>query len=157
MRDPNTGVFAVLSIVLALAIKVLALTELLTGTSAALSCGILIAIHALSRLVAIAYMTVLDYAREDDAEARGKRLSYRLGSGWTLAATVGGLAPLLLLSSLFDWWFAALLIPTLMLFLILKRWFYVRLGGYTGDCLGAAQQLSELVLLLGFVALIGPV
>ncbi|TMN75761.1 adenosylcobinamide-GDP ribazoletransferase, partial [Pseudoalteromonas sp. S410] len=31
------------------------------------------------------------------------------------------------------------------------KWFNAQLGGYTGDCLGAAQQLAELVILLFIV------
>jgi len=32
------------------------------------------------------------------------------------------------------------------------RTFVRRIGGYTGDCLGAAQQLSELACYLGILA-----
>ena len=35
----------------------------------------------------------------------------------------------------------------------LKRWFTSQLGGYTGDCLGAAQQLSEVVIYLSLLSL----
>jgi adenosylcobinamide-GDP ribazoletransferase len=29
------------------------------------------------------------------------------------------------------------------------RWFWKRLGGFTGDCLGATQQMCELAFYLG--------
>jgi adenosylcobinamide-GDP ribazoletransferase len=32
-----------------------------------------------------------------------------------------------------------------------RRYFLRRLGGYTGDCLGAIQQITELCLLMGIV------
>jgi len=32
---------------------------------------------------------------------------------------------------------------------VLARWFFRRLGGFTGDCLGATQQLCELAFYLG--------
>ena len=32
------------------------------------------------------------------------------------------------------------------------RWLSLRLGGYTGDTLGAAQQVTELAVLLGALA-----
>jgi adenosylcobinamide-GDP ribazoletransferase len=32
------------------------------------------------------------------------------------------------------------------------RWFQGRLGGFTGDTLGASQQLGELAALLGWLA-----
>ena len=37
----------------------------------------------------------------------------------------------------------------------LPRLFLRRIGGYTGDCLGAVQQVSEAVFYLGFLATIG--
>ncbi|MDF4793591.1 adenosylcobinamide-GDP ribazoletransferase, partial [Vibrio parahaemolyticus] len=33
-----------------------------------------------------------------------------------------------------------------------KRWLTKRIGGFTGDCLGAAQQLSELLVYLTLIA-----
>lgn len=37
-----------------------------------------------------------------------------------------------------------LIVTALALRLWLKRWLNRQIGGYTGDCLGAAQQLAEL-------------
>ena len=34
------------------------------------------------------------------------------------------------------------------------RWLRRRLGGMTGDCLGAAQQVCELAMLLGAAAVL---
>ena len=34
-------------------------------------------------------------------------------------------------------------------FLLMWRWFWRRLGGFTGDCLGTTQQLCELAFYLG--------
>ena len=36
-----------------------------------------------------------------------------------------------------------------LVFLWLWRWFWRRLGGFTGDCLGTTQQLCELAFYLG--------
>jgi adenosylcobinamide-GDP ribazoletransferase len=35
----------------------------------------------------------------------------------------------------------------------LARWFRRRIGGYTGDCLGAAQQVCEVVFYLTVLGL----
>ena len=37
---------------------------------------------------------------------------------------------------------------------LFKHWLIDRLGGFTGDCLGAAQQISELLIYLTLVAYI---
>ena len=36
--------------------------------------------------------------------------------------------------------------------LAMRAWYMRRLGGYTGDCLGAVQQFAELGFLLGLIA-----
>jgi len=38
----------------------------------------------------------------------------------------------------------------------LARFFQRRIGGYTGDCLGAVQQLSEVAIYLGLLATVSP-
>lgn len=35
------------------------------------------------------------------------------------------------------------------------RWFWQRLGGFTGDCLGATQQVCELAFYLGLALALG--
>jgi adenosylcobinamide-GDP ribazoletransferase len=40
----------------------------------------------------------------------------------------------------------------LLVLFILARWFIRRLGGFTGDTLGAAQQLTEIAFYLGVLA-----
>ncbi|WP_366139436.1 adenosylcobinamide-GDP ribazoletransferase [uncultured Endozoicomonas sp.] len=41
---------------------------------------------------------------------------------------------------------------TLIFRSLFKRWIIKRIGGFTGDCLGAAQQLSELLIYLILIA-----
>ena len=43
-------------------------------------------------------------------------------------------------------------ISALVVLYVLARWFVRRLGGFTGDTLGAAQQLTEIVFYLGVLA-----
>jgi adenosylcobinamide-GDP ribazoletransferase len=40
---------------------------------------------------------------------------------------------------------------------VCARWFMRRLGGFTGDTLGAAQQVSEVAGLLAWLAVVHPV
>jgi adenosylcobinamide-GDP ribazoletransferase len=72
-----------------------------------------------------------------------------MGVGSLIVAGLFGLAPLLLLP-----WQAAgagLLLALLTTFLA-ARYFVKRIGGYTGDCLGAVQQGAELAIYLGVLA-----
>jgi adenosylcobinamide-GDP ribazoletransferase len=46
---------------------------------------------------------------------------------------------------------------TLFIFrMLFKAWLIKRLGGYTGDCLGACQQISELLIYLVIIACLTP-
>ena len=45
--------------------------------------------------------------------------------------------------------FAGALVASGLAFLVMWRWFWRRLQGFTGDCLGATQQLCELAFYLG--------
>lgn len=43
-------------------------------------------------------------------------------------------------------------VSALVVLYVLGRWFMRRLGGFTGDTLGAAQQLTEIAFYLAIVA-----
>jgi adenosylcobinamide-GDP ribazoletransferase len=64
---------------------------------------------------------------------------------WALGVAV---MQVLLLGGLVGWPAGAWLVSAnFVVLLLLRRWFMVRLGGVTGDCLGAACQISEAVSL----------
>jgi adenosylcobinamide-GDP ribazoletransferase len=45
----------------------------------------------------------------------------------------------------------AALFTSALAFVWMARWFAKRLQGFTGDCLGATQQICELAFYLGFL------
>jgi adenosylcobinamide-GDP ribazoletransferase len=63
-------------------------------------------------------------------------------------AAITGLAPCVLLPA--SHLLAALLVVALCTWFA-ARYFVRRIGGYTGDCLGATQQIAELAFYLGFL------
>lgn len=142
MQDSRIGSYGAIGIGLALLLKFAALVEhavLPAPTFVAL----LIAGHSVSRLASTTLIFALDYARE---EGKAKPLAKRLGKGELAFAALCGLAPCLFL----PWAQAAvaLALVALVTWLAARR-FVKRLGGYTGDCLGATQQLAELAFYLG--------
>ena len=64
-------------------------------------------------------------------------------------ATLGGILPLLLLNAGEA---LSVLVITAVVSVLAMRTFARRLGGYTGDCLGATQQVAELAIYLGILA-----
>ena len=105
----------------------------------------LIAGHAVSRLCSTGVFHVLDYAR---ADGKAKPFTDKLGKNDLIFAAVTALLPVLLLSPLQS--IPALLFAggaTFWLWRLFKR----RIGGYTGDCLGAVQQLAEVAFYSGLL------
>jgi adenosylcobinamide-GDP ribazoletransferase len=139
MKDSRIGAFGVLGLVLLFGLKWQALAAL----PGALVPTALVAGHALSRGMAATLMASLDYARAE-GPSKSRALVVRLGGARLAFVVATALAPLVLLP-LRAWWGAAALV---VLSPVLARYFRKRLGGYTGDCLGAAQQLGELVFYL---------
>jgi len=89
-------------------------------------------------------MVLLAASSPPAGEGLGKAFVESLPRGaWALVA-----AELVLLSALAGWPAAVWLIAANgVTLLLLRAWFLKRLGGVTGDCLGAACQLSEAVSL----------
>jgi len=142
MRDSRVGAFGAIGIAVMLALKWHAVAALPAGPGAA----VLVAAHAVSRGASGTLMSTLTYAQHD---GKAKPLATEL-SGARLAASLAfALAPMVLLP-LRAWW--ALAVVCALRFL-LGRWFVQRIGGYTGDCLGAAQQVCEVGFYLGVLAL----
>jgi adenosylcobinamide-GDP ribazoletransferase len=144
MKDSRVGSYGVIAIVLALLGKFALLATLPAGQVVAA----LIAGHAVSRFCAVSLMATMDYARDDET-SKARPLAARLGTGALLFALVFAGLPLLLLAPEQIVTAVALAaLATLWLAAKCRRW----LGGYTGDCLGAVQQVAEIAFYLGLAA-----
>jgi adenosylcobinamide-GDP ribazoletransferase len=153
MKDPRAGTYGVIALVLALLLKFEALLALCETRSLALAAAALIAAHGVSRLMAASLMLTQDYVREDDS-ARAKPAAQRMNIASFAVALITALSTLAFLyvagAS------AATMLAAFGAALAMRAWVAWRLrkwlGGYTGDCLGAVQQLSELAFYLGLLA-----
>ena len=148
MRDSRVGAYGAIGIGLVMAVKVASLAAL-AGHSAALGVVALIAGQGASRLGPVAIMAWLPYAREEGKAAPVARAP---GAAGLMLAT--GLALLSLLPLAVTAPGAALLaVPGCALGAgLIGNAMRRRLQGYTGDGLGAAQQLGEVGLYLGALA-----
>lgn len=144
MKDSRVGSYGVVAMVLALLGKF----ALLSALDAPLVPLALIAGHALSRFCSTALLATMDYVRED-LLAKAKPFATRLTAGEMLVALAFVLLPLAFLPiSRAATGVVLAILATLWLAARFRRW----LGGYTGDCLGATQQVSELAFYLGLLA-----
>lgn len=142
MHDSRIGTYGAVALLLALVVKWQALVDVQSAWGWSGFALVLIGAHAASRCMAISLLRALDYVRP---EGKAKPVAQRLGVG-SLCFGIVCSAP---------WWawpnWRAGVVGLLVLLLLragLIRYFRKRLGGYTGDCLGFAQQLGELALYL---------
>ena len=141
MKDSRIGSFGAVALVVLLLTKFCALIELDPATiPVALLAG-----HAVSRFCAATLLRGLDYVRD---EGKAKPLATRIGWGELALAGATALLALFLLPPL-----AAVLacVFAALATLWLARMFKRRIGGYTGDCLGATQQLAEVAFYCGLL------
>jgi adenosylcobinamide-GDP ribazoletransferase len=145
MRDSRLGTYGTAGLVGVLALKVAALAALPEGAVF----WALVAGHAASRASSVLVLATSTYVRD---HGTGKPVSDGIEPGdLTFALTTGGAAclPLILAAGL-PAVIAGLLGLTLG-HLGMRRLFERKLGGYTGDCLGAVQQCSEVAFYLGLL------
>jgi adenosylcobinamide-GDP ribazoletransferase len=144
MKDSRVGAFAVFGRVLLFGVKVTALADLGAVGVWPTVAAILFA-HVVSRWCVVTVIWRDTYAR-DDLTSKVKPIGRSI-SGWGVVAASAWLVPFAGLAWWRPWWLLAL--PAAVLArLVLGGWFRRRLGGYTGDCLGCAQQVIEIVVLL---------
>jgi adenosylcobinamide-GDP ribazoletransferase len=143
MKDSRTGTFGIVALVLTLAIKIAALNALPT----ALALFALIAGHAFSRACAVSLLFVSNYVGSAE-HSRARPVAQTMRGGEFVIAAIIGVIPL--------FWCGIHAVAgaaiALLVLLVLARWFIRRLGGFTGDTLGATQQLTEIGFYLGVLA-----
>ncbi len=156
MKDSRLGTYGACALILALAIKYQALMAL--SPSVNMLCFALIAAQVLSRVMATSLITALPYVSED-ATSKAKPVVMAISATSLKIILATGAVTLL------TGWALGLFSLTNLLALVallaflrlgLKAWFKQQLGGYTGDCLGAAQQVSELAIYLFLLQLLSP-
>ncbi|QJW89394.1 adenosylcobinamide-GDP ribazoletransferase [Spirosoma taeanense] len=157
MKDSRLGTYGTIGLGLLLAVKFFALQALLSveafGWTVALK---YVSAHSLSRLTAVTVIRALPYARDEpDDTAKAKPVAQGITTSQLVLAALLGLLPLLALVVYTSLWIYLLfLIPLALVRWRLVRFFGKWIGGYTGDCLGATQQLAEVIVYLSFVSLL---
>lgn len=149
MKDSRVGSFGVLALVLALLAKV-ALLALLGEADPVLVCAALFFAHVFSRFLPLGLIRLLPHVG-DTARSKSKPLADQISMAGLLVATLWIAAAAALA---WWWWPDAWLwlcgaIAAVVAWLWMWRLFARRLQGYTGDCLGATQQVCEIAIYLG--------
>jgi len=146
MKDSRLGTYGTLAIVSVLALKMLAMAEL----PAKVLVVSFISGHGLSRLSSVIVMASSQYVRD---HGTGKPVASGVNRTSLIINLLTGLVCVLLLSFVVSAGAVYFSVIGLVIGHGLMRWFYTgKIGGYTGDTLGAVQQMSELGFYLGLAA-----
>lgn len=153
MKDSRVGTYGMVATILQLAIKFYAILTIfnLTLDDPLLLLGIFIITHALARGTAIQVSYFIPYVREDEL-SKAKPIAKKHTKVTVWLTIILSIAPIFLLIQWSPMVFLILLpLPFLIWYFTryLKKW----LGGYTGDCLGAVEQIAEVVIFSSFTVL----
>jgi adenosylcobinamide-GDP ribazoletransferase len=155
MKDSRLGTYGAASLFFILMIKYQSLVLLSSHSSnplLALSVALIIA-HTLSRAVSTSLIFSMAYVSED-AQSKVKPLAQHLSLKGLLILLI---TAAVVMFSLLPAVHCLVLIGGLWLMrLLLIFWFNRQLGGFTGDCLGAAQQILEVAVYTILLVLASP-
>lgn len=136
MKDSRIGNYGAAALIMALLGKYVLLIE-----STHIAMSLLIA-YALSRTFAASLVFDMHYVANDEG-SKSKPLANNQSKTDCFILVITALPVFALLH-----WQAAITLLVMLTILrqLMKRYFIKQIGGYTGDCLGAAQQVNELAI-----------
>ncbi|OED64272.1 adenosylcobinamide-GDP ribazoletransferase [Vibrio tasmaniensis ZS-17] len=145
MKDSRIGTYGASALVMCLLGKWVLLNELVSMTGLFM---VIVASYTFSRAIAASLIYDMPYVSDLDT-SKSKPLANKQTKGELVFLLIIGVLP----SLWFGLEFALVLSVVAFLFRAgIKKWLMARIGGFTGDCLGAAQQLMELLTYLVFIA-----
>lgn len=151
MKDSRVGTYGALALVLIVLLKVGLLAMLLQLVPLPAAAAAVFGSHVVSRFLPLFIIRSLPHVG-DTQQSKSKPLADQIGNNSLLAAAVWAGLALALLHALvpgMPWWAGVLgaMVALGYMLRLLKR----RLAGFTGDGLGATQQLCEVAFYFGLV------
>jgi adenosylcobinamide-GDP ribazoletransferase len=152
MKDSRIGTYGAVALWFTLTAKFLLLQELLRHASGAWFVGMLAAAHTFGRGATVLLLQALPYV--SGAQSKARRFAERLSRRQIAFALLLPVAVAVVLPARCG---PACLLTAILVAVGAGRWFRDKIGGVTGDCLGATNQLVELACYgVGVVQLLHP-
>ncbi|WP_301387976.1 adenosylcobinamide-GDP ribazoletransferase [Thalassolituus sp. UBA2590] len=143
MKDSRIGTYGAAALWVSLTLKFVVLSQLINPVLA------LLVAHPLSRIIPTVFIAAMSYVSDVDT-SKAKPLAESGSGADTAIAIITGLIALMFINNPFII-LLVLLVLAGVAYVFLKR----QIGGFTGDALGAVQQVSELAIYLSLLALSG--
>ena len=175
MKDSRLGTYGVLGLIGSLSIKYLLLLELSAAFHFPFVGLIVIAAHSSSRFFAVSIMQASAYVQDTNLSKSKPLANRKLNFKEMIVLLIGNLIPLLLLYIgiapswlnpsgysihfsfatlyLFPLFITIIILPACIIRYFAGKFFNHWIGGYTGDCLGATQQVTEIAFYIGCLIL----
>ena len=145
MKDSSIGVFGTVGLIFLLGIKFTLLLEMPTGTIP----FVIIFAGLTSRANAVSLMYDMNYARSEDSKSN--KMVKRISLAELIFIGICGILPLVFFKNPY----LIIILVALLLFRFWIKYFMNKwINGYTGDCLGFVQQISEIIIYLGVLLII---
>ena len=140
MKDSRLGTYGAVGLTLGLLLKV----NILSGFAGEKIPWILVLGHSLSRWGAATFIFTHHYAESQNV-SKAKPVAGRLGIKDLILMSILAWRPFLFFQNIL---LMLAIIPVYLAKMIFAGYCSRRIGGYTGDCLGATQQICEWVVYL---------
>jgi adenosylcobinamide-GDP ribazoletransferase len=145
MKDSRVGAFGVIGLISIFLFKF----YLLLSIENKYIPMVIFSAHAFSRFCAASFILTHSYVRENE-DSKAKPVAKSLSVSNFIIALLFGVSALLIFKNAHAF---ILLPPVYLIKVFLGRYYTKWIGGYTGDCLGATQQVCEVSFYLLFILL----
>ncbi|WP_299837707.1 adenosylcobinamide-GDP ribazoletransferase [uncultured Tenacibaculum sp.] len=146
MKDSRLGTFGVIGLLSILSLKFLSLKELSNQINIPL---VLISGHAISRFIATILLYTHEYVRDFDS-SKVKPTTKQMSTISLVISAIFGVLPLFFFQKPIVF---ISIFPLLVAYLYMGNFFKKWIGGQTGDCAGALQQVAEVVFYISLIAI----
>ncbi len=144
MKDSHIGTYGVIGLILVLLLRY----SLLCQVSFEQMAYVMILAQGASRFGSVVMTRTSKYARIEPSKSSHSALGISFTG--VMIAMLFSLLPL----ALMGWLFALIYIGvSALIFLLFRYYIHSQIGGFTGDTLGALQQISEVTFYITFLAL----
>ncbi len=145
MKDSRNGSYGVAGMILIFLFKYISLVSISLANIAI----VYISAHVLSRLLPVLIIKTTTYSRFDETTGKIKPLGKNIDQTTFLIAFLLGVVPLLFFSLYFSF---TVIVVYSILTILFRKYIVSKIEGYTGDTLGALQQIAEVIFYLTFIA-----